>query len=321
MERILIVRLGAMGDVLHAIPAVVQLHELRPEAEISWLVERRWRDVLPPFVSPIEVETRKWRKAMLSSETREGLRQLRSHGQFDLAIDVQGSLKSAVLGRWVRPQLLLGPANPREWPARFIYGGMIETKAAHVIDQAREIIGAAISEELPHSRKRSDVFGLAEQSPGGEAIAVLNPGAGWPAKQWPLESFAELARQVAGRRMRVLVNVGPGEEHLGKQMVEWSGTGQVVSPSLTELIQTLLRAKLFVGGDTGPMHLAAMLGVPTVAIFGPTDPVRNGPYYERTTAVRHPQSHTSYSHSAKPDLGIAQITVDEVMKAIDRVMQ
>jgi heptosyltransferase-1 len=190
-----------------------------------------------------------------------------------------------------------------------------------VIDQAREIIGAAIGEELPHSRKPNNVFGLGEPSLSGEAIAVLNPGAGWPAKQWPLEKFAELAQQVAGRRMKVLVNVGPGEEQLGKEMVERSGTGQIISPSLTELIQTLLKAKLFVGGDTGPMHLAAMLGVTTVAIFGPTDPGRNGPYYERTTAVRHPKSHTNYSHSAKPDLGIAQITVDEVMKAIDRVMQ
>jgi heptosyltransferase-1 len=119
--------------------------------------------------------------------------------------------------------------------------------------------------------------------------------------------------------MRVLVNVGPGEEELGRQVAELSRSAQIISPSIRELIESLRGTALFVGGDTGPMHLAAMLGVPTVAIFGPTDPARNGPYYERTLVVRHPESQTSYSHSAKSDPGIELISVDEVMSAIDRV--
>lgn len=320
MERILIVRLGAMGDVLHAIPAVTQMHERHPQAEISWLVEKRWRDLLPAFVVPIEVDTRKWRKAMLASGTRSALRQLRTHTPFDLTLDLQGAVKSALLGRWIGTRLLLGPAAPREWPARLIYGGMIETRAAHVIDHAREIVGAAIDEDLPKSRESLDVFFSAKQKQKSDPIAVLNPSAGWPAKQWPAAHFAELAKRLTSQGMKVLVNVGPGEEQLGKEVVEFSRAGQVVSPSIPELIETLRSAALFVGGDTGPMHLAAMLGVPTVAIFGPTDPARNGPYYERTTFVRHPRSHTSYSHSARSDAGIALITVDEVMSAVERVM-
>jgi heptosyltransferase-1 len=219
----------------------------------------------------------------------------------------------------MRPEMLLGPARPREWPAQFIYGGMIETKSAHVIDQAREIIGDAIREELPRSHKRLDVYASAKQQIENRAVAVLNPGAGWPAKQWPVENFAELAKRLSDRAMRVLVNVGPGEEELGRQVAELSRSAQIISPSIRELIESLRGTALFVGGDTGPMHLAAMLGVPTVAIFGPTDPARNGPYYERTLVVRHPESQTSYSHSAKSDPGIELISVDEVMSAIDRV--
>jgi heptosyltransferase-1 len=340
MERILIVRLGAMGDILHAVPAVIAIHRALPDTEISWMVEHRWQDLLPSFVDPLLVDTKAWRKHPLASVTRESIGGIRDHERFDLAIDFQGSTKSAVLG-WLAPaDLLLGPADPREWPARFFYGGMIETHSAHVIDQAFEIASAAIERELVGSRPAHNwdmTAGHASVAPtdpfprnakleswaqqfGNKKIALLTPGAGWQAKQWPAKKFGELAKQLSSFGYSVFVNIGPSEEPIGSEVIEASGgSAQTISCSIAQLIALTRRASLFVGGDTGPTHLAAMLSVPTVALFGPTDPRRNGPYYPRTTALRSRRSHTSYSHAHSPDPGLQSITVDEVLAAIEQV--
>jgi heptosyltransferase I len=320
MERILIARLGAMGDILHALPAVAALHQKHPEAKIDWLVERRWRDLLPAFINPVEVDTRKWRKALLSNETRQELRALRARGVHDIAIDLQGSSKSAALARWMKPQYLLGSTTPREWIARFLYDGMVELESSHVIEQAWELVDAASGADIPKPRRDCfDPYVSTEGSMGNRA-AILNPGAGWQAKQWPARHYAELAQRLPALGLTPIVNVGPGEETLGRQVSELAGGIEVASFPLHSLIALTRVASLFVGGDTGPMHLAAMLGVPTVAIFGPTDPARNGPYYQRTAVVRSPRSYTSYSHSATHDAGIKSITVDEVMSAIEKVL-
>jgi heptosyltransferase-1 len=334
MERVLIVRLGAMGDILHALPAVAALHAAQPDAEISWMVERRWQDLLPPWVLPVLVDTKLWRKQPLSVETRGALHMLRRHGRHDLAIDLQGATKSAVLGRIAGAEMFVGPADPREWPARFFYDAMIETDSAHVIDQAREIVGAAVDVASRPASTAGDA-GVAPteclpQTADGERwaqqfandrIAILNPTAGWPAKQWPADRYGALAKKISARGFRILVNIGPGEEEVGAAAVEASGgTAETISCTIPQLIALTRHASLFVGGDTGPMHLAAMLGVPTVAIFGPTDPARNGPYYARTTIVRSPKSLTSYSHVDTPDPGLMLITAAEVMAAVEKVL-
>jgi heptosyltransferase-1 len=327
MERVLIVRLGAMGDILHALPAVAALHAAQPEAEISWMVERRWRDLLPPWVLPVLVDTELWRRQPLSLETRGALQRLRRHSNYDLAIDLQGAMKSAVLGKLARAKMLVGPADPREWPARFLYDAMIETRSEHVIDQAREIVCAAIgtaiagaaspAEWLPQTAEAEEWA----QRFAHERVALFNPTAGWAAKQWPADRYGELAKKISRRGMRVLLNMGPGEEEIGAAVADASGkAAEAISCSLSQLIALTRHASLFVGGDTGPMHLAAMLGVPTVAIFGPTDPARNGPYYARTAVVRSPKSHTSYSHVDTPDPGLMSITADEVMAAVEKVL-
>ena len=323
MERILIVRLGAMGDILHALPAVAALHHAQPQTKIQWLVERRWRDLLPDWVEPIEVDTQMWRSNLLAPGTRHALAALHGQTSVQSAIDLQGSTKSAFLAKWLRAGFAVGPAAPREWPARFAYDAMIETRSAHVIEQAWEIVNAAVDVEIPRpGRKSFDPFPHAAEVRGStEKIAILNPGAGWPAKQWPAERYGELAQQLKRNGFTVLLNAGPREERLAKRVAELGGELEIISFPLPALIGLLRRAALFVGGDTGPMHLAAMLGVPSVAIFGPTDPARNGPYYERTAVVRHPRSRTSYSHGDVIDPGLQAITVDEVMTAVEQVLR
>jgi heptosyltransferase-1 len=148
------------------------------------------------------------------------------------------------------------------------------------------------------------------------ALAMINPGAGWGAKQWPAERYGEVARVLASDGMIPLINFGPGEEELANQVVAASGSKAVaISCSLGELIALTRRARLFIGGDTGPLHLAAALQVPVVAIFGPTDPARNGPYGTKSIVLRDPASRTSLSHTSAPDPGLLRITADAVIAA------
>jgi heptosyltransferase-1 len=150
---------------------------------------------------------------------------------------------------------------------------------------------------------------------------LLNPGAGWGAKQWPAERYGYVAKQLSASGMNCLVNFGPKEEELAKQVEhESSGTAQTVQCSITELIALTRRASLFIGGDTGPMHLAASLNVPVVAIFGPTDPARNGPFGVRNVVLRNDASATSYSHKKESDEGLMQISAEEVLNAAKQLL-
>jgi heptosyltransferase-1 len=136
-------------------------------------------------------------------------------------------------------------------------------------------------------------------------FALLNPGAGWGAKRWPAERYGDVARRLAVDGVKSLINFGPGEEPLMRG----------ISCSLTELVALTRCARLFIGGDTGPMHLAAALGIPVVAIFGPTNPARNGPFETRSIVLRSPESPTTHSRRSQPDPGMLEINADEVVAA------
>ena len=152
-------------------------------------------------------------------------------------------------------------------------------------------------------------------------FAILNPGAGWGAKRWPAERYGEVARQLAKDGLRCLVNYGPGEEQLFQEVNAASGAVvRPTRPSISGLIALTRRAKLFIGGDTGPLHLAAALQIPVVAIFGPTDPARNGPYGTRSIVLRNPASPTTHARVARPDEGMLEISADAVVDAARRLM-
>jgi heptosyltransferase-1 len=173
-----------------------------------------------------------------------------------------------------------------------------------------------VSIELPRDRAAEDRIArrLAEDSIGG--FAILNPGAGWGAKRWPAERYGEVARGLAKQGVRSILNHGPGEEGLVSAAEAASGgAAQRMSCSITELIALTRRARLFVGGDTGPMHLAAALRVPVVAVYGPTDPARNGPYGTRCAVLRSAGSITSHARRAEADDGLLSITSKDVITA------
>jgi heptosyltransferase I len=344
-ESILIVRLGAMGDVLHAMPAVAALRMALPETRIGWAIERRWAELLSDpasgamaaagdhkLVDSIHVvDTLAWRKELFSATTYYGMRRaidrLRTE-EYAVGLDVQGAIKSAVLAKVSGVQRICGFAAPREQLAAMFYRQRIQAQASHVVDQNLELASAVARQSL-----RPGTFDL-PRSPRADAwcektlrelaisrFVILNPGSGWGAKSWPAERFAEVAKRLRELGLQCIVNFGPNERQLADMVAEHSsGAARPISCSVTELVALTRRASLFVGGDTGPLHLAAGLNIPCVALFGPTDPARNGPYGTPSVVLRNQKSVTSYSHVADADPGLQSITVDEVIRAASQLL-
>ena len=340
-SRILIVRLSSMGDVIHALPAAIMLRRAFPQAHIGWLIEERWAELLcalstpragprspeRPLVDVVHaVNLKKWRRSLFSTETVEriaaGLSDLRSC-RYETAIDLQGAARSAILARWSGAHTVHGSAQPRENLSSLWYSRRVLTKSAHVIEQYSEIAESVIGGHQPIPDAVFPCDPAADRAVtnrlralGLHNFAILNPGAGWGAKQWPAERYGMLAQALAQRGIQSLINYGPREESLAASAENASaGTAYASSFSVGELISLTRRARLFIGGDTGPMHLAAALHIPVVALFGPTDPARNGPFRTKSIVLRHLASPTSLTHRNDPDPGLYAISADEVAAA------
>ena len=341
IERLLIVRLSAMGDVIHTLPAAQALREAFPEAMIGWLIEERWAELLcaPGYVrrgprSPERpladwvhtVSLAEWRKSLFSIPTLEHIVRVWNDvrdARYDVAIDLQGAIRSGVLARWSGARVVWGAAEPRESPASMWYMRQAVARGAHVIEQYFCVAEAVASEKLKLPRVQLPRDPAVEQRidkwlahAGVRDFAILNPGAGWGAKRWPPERYGCVAKALAADGVRSIINYGPGEEDLASSAETASGgAGTSLKSSLTDLIALTRRAKLFIGGDTGPMHLAAALQVPVVAIFGPTDPARNGPYRTRSIVLRNPASPTTHARRSEPDEALLEISTDAVIAA------
>lgn len=339
-QRLLVVRVGAMGDVIHALPAVAALRAFRPELCIHWVVDPRWAPLLMgadgsgPVISDVHLaETGLWSRAPLSRQTRQSVLALRrdlASGHFDLAVDMQGTLRSAVIGAFAGARCYAGFATPREPPARWLYKHRAVRSGTHIVEQGAALLGQALGISLAPLRSFPlPVSPAAERwaedllatLPTGRPAALLVPSAGWGAKQWPTERFAALAEKLAATGFNVLVNAVAETDVQASAIVAQSArtarTARLVVCNVRDLIALTRRVDVVIGGDSGPLHLAAALGVPLVALFGPTDPMRNGPWGAGEARVlRHSSSLTTYRHRARPDPGLAQIGVDEVVAAV-----
>lgn len=339
--RVLIVRTGAMGDVLHALPAVAALRLARPDWFIGWAIEPRWSGLLQSSASfdaagsrgpgmPVvdrcyRAETAAWKRAAGSLKTLSNInglrRQLRGE-QFDLCVDMQGTIRSAVIGRMAGARRFVGRAEPREAPARWLYKERVETWAAHVVAQGCELLGAAVGEvlqpppvTLPIDDASEGWCGRLLANAAGKFV-LLSPTAGWGAKVWPAERYGALAAELRRAGYRVLVNAASSGDSTALQVVEASaGAAEMATCTVEELIALTRRAALMIAGDTGPLHLAAALRRPVVALFGPTDPARNGPYGTRATVLRSEGSRTSHARLKETEAGLLQIGVEEVVDA------
>jgi lipopolysaccharide heptosyltransferase I len=292
--RILIVRLGSLGDIIHAIPAAAALRRAFPQARIDWLVDIRHRALLD-LVSPID------RQLAIDTGSMGSLAQavveLR-RGRYDVALDLQGLLKSAILARLSGARRVIGfPAGLlRERVAVVFYtetGGAAFSTGPHIIQKNLSMLRVLGIEhpaiEFPLEIPKSDIVSVVRRrlGLGGEQpFAILNPGAAWPNKRWPPACFGEVAAALHERHgLRSIVLWGPSkedqrEETIAKEIVSASRGAAELSPqtSIAELVALVRSAALMVSGDTGPLHVAAAAGTPLVGIYGPTSPERNGPW-------------------------------------------
>jgi lipopolysaccharide heptosyltransferase I len=311
--RIVIVKLSSIGDIVHTLPAAALLRRSFPDARLTWVVERRASAILkdsPAIDELIELDTRTWRKRLLSSSTMSGIRvqlnQLRrSPGSnngvnADIAIDFQGLIKSGLVAFATRAnrRIGFGTDDLREKASKLLLTEQVETSTfSHVIEKNLALARAAISSLAAEPVREHTISSQCYEfpvavSPEDERIvesaidsrrpfAIINPGGGWPTKLWPPNRYSELAEWLADEcALSSIVTYGPGEEELARAVVSKARSGAIQPLALTlkQFAALARRAALFVGGDTGPLHLAAASQTPIVGLYGPTSPARNGPF-------------------------------------------
>jgi heptosyltransferase I len=330
--RFLLVRLGSMGDVIHALPAASALRDTFPEARIDWAIEPRWARLLEgnPDLNEVIRLNRKSAAGIIASVTA-----LRA-AKYDCAIDFQALYKSALLASasGARRRVGFQSSYAREGLAAVLYTDRLNPRGAHKVDHnltLAEFAGARkAAPRFPMAISDADeqtmVSELATRGiqAGREEFFVLNPGGGWRSKCWPAERYGQLNRKLAERYgWRGIVSYGPGEENLARAVVDAAGNPApvVVALGLGPLMALLRRAKFVVSADTGPLHLAAALGARVVGLFGPTDPARNGPY--RTgEIVRNPRNcETTYRRGKGDSASMLSITVGQVFAAVERLLE
>ena len=324
--NILIVRLGALGDVVHTIPAVAAVRKAFPDARIDWLVDRKHRaivDLVTAVDRAIAVDSNTlagW------SETIGMLRQTK----YNAAIDLQGLLKSAVFARASGADHVIGFSiyHLREKTARPFYSTTENVEDEHIILKNLRLLRAidVDSTEIvfPLRVPESDALRqLRERIPPDRPFALINAGAAWPNKRWAPERFGALASFIRDEcRMTPVVLWGPGEEPLASGIVTVSAGAAVQAPatSVTDLVALSRAAAIVVSGDTGPLHIAAAVGTPVVALFGPTDPARNGPFSAADITVsRYEACRCHYDRRCHESAWcLAEVSVAEVCAAVKR---
>jgi heptosyltransferase-1 len=307
VKNILVVRLGAMGDILHALPGAASLKHSFSDAHVTWVVEPKWAPLLQGngFVDRIVAfqkgDPRSWRR------TKDELRS----EHYDLAVDFQGLLKSALIAHAARPERIAGFGSRvvRERLAGLFYSARIQSDAAHVVDQALDLAAGAGASNLVR------IFPLPAGTPEGRLpevpFALASPLAGWTSKQWPLEYYEKLATLLRSKLgMPLVLNGAPGTvPAVAGTLIHESG--------IAGLIDATRRAALVIGVDSGPLHLAAALNKAGAAIFGPTDPVRNGPYGGDFEVFRTPGAHTTHRRGTVITASMRAITPEQIFSALE----
>jgi heptosyltransferase I len=325
--RILLVRLGSLGDIIHALPAAAALRDAFPSARIDWAVEPKWARLLEgnPDINEVISLDRKSAGGIVSTVLK-----LRA-AEYTCAVDFQALYKSALLAFASGAPRRIGftSSYAREGFAAAFYTDRLNPRGPHKVDH-----NLTLAECAGASAKAKPRFPLAiraedEEKTSRELAAhrvadffVLNPGGGWVSKCWLAERYGELHRRLFERYgWRGVVSFGPGEENLAGEVVSAAGNNPPVAISLGlgSLMALLRRARFVVSADTGPLHMASALGVPVVGLFGPTDPSRNGPYSREDVVVRNARvSETTYRRGASYSAAMLSITVEQVVEAVQK---
>jgi heptosyltransferase-1 len=284
------------------------LRQSFPKHNLTWVVARKWLPILEgnPHIDRIVPFERRGKGAIL--ESWRNLRPI----QPEIAIDFQGLIQSALVGKVSRPHRFIGlhRSQAREPLAALLYTQAVLTKGSHRVETNLELVAAAGANQL------TDQAWIPAGSPEGELptgpFVFASPFAGWASKQWPLENYARLARELEAEDLPLVVNVPPGvrEKLAGVPKLKIHESG------LPGLIDGTRRATAVIGVDSGPMHLAAALGKPGVAIFGPTDPLRNGPFHSKMMVLRASSAVTSYRRLEDIDPSMQAISAEQVKETL-----
>jgi lipopolysaccharide heptosyltransferase I len=339
-RRFLVVRLGSLGDIVHTFPAVAAWRESFPAVEITWLTHARYKLLVQSSGLASQIWTTETRAA---SSLMKTIREIRA-ASFDTAIDYQGLWKSACLAflGGVKRRIGFSSESVREFGVPLLYTDRVHATRAHVADQNGELSKRAGAKNAV-ANFRLDLPPLKTEelaklhSDGMKHYVVLSPGGGWRSKCWPPERFGALCKEILqSLSLRCFINYGPDEEDLATEIRAASGDADPVlfNGELGALMSLLSSAVCVVGGDTGPLHLAVALGTPVVALFGPTDPARNGPYRStgsfqpmvqspdrQDIVLRAPNVVTTHSRGDRPHPSMLEIQVETVFEAVRRTVE
>ena len=325
--RFLIVRLGSLGDIIHTIPAVAALRAALPSAQIDWLVDPRYMELVQLVTAvthavPIDPRAGMIRLFATLSELRKR--------KYKVAIDFQGLIKSATITRFAGAERALGfpQAHLREQAARAFYTDAPETiRARHVVFKNLELVAALGIETgepaFPLNVPRTAAVEEVETRFGGAPFALINPGAAWPNKRWPPDRYGRVAAAIRERfGWPSLVLWGPKEQPQAAAVVDASGGAAVLAPhtSIVDLFGIAKAARIVISGDTGPLHIAGAVGTPLVALFGPTYADRNGPWSANDVVVaRTDRCQCLYQRECTRGAPcIDEIPIDEAVSAVVR---
>jgi lipopolysaccharide heptosyltransferase I len=330
-QRILLVRLSAIGDCVHGLPVLCALRARFPSAHIGWVVEGRTAELLQghPALNQVFQVPRGWLKS--PAAVYQLWRQLRAE-RFDVAIDLQGLSKSAVAARLSGARRRIGftGCDGREI-STWLNNEFVEPTATHVIDRTLELL-KPLGIEQPKV-----TFGLARSAADKDRInqllsdlaltrfAVINTGAGWPSKLWPTDRFASAAQYLLSEHgLPVLVTWGSDDERIRANAIVQASEGAArLAPrvTLSQLAELFRRAALFLGSDTGPLHLAVAVGTPSVGLFGPASSERNGPYGHPHLGLQRMQL-TGSTHVRRQENGssMAAISIADACAACATVL-
>ncbi len=332
--RFLAIRLSSIGDIVHALPAVAALGRSYPSAEIDWVIESRYAPLLegnPSVHRVIPIDTLSWRgnlpPATIVGNTINTFRAMRRVA-YEAAVDFQGLWKSALIALLSGAKARVGLAEPwlREPSAAVLYTERISAAGRqHAIEENLALVehlGARAGPWqflLPHNVEAEQYIESQLARLETPDFIIINPGGGWKAKRWAPRDYAQLLRRLESRLTgRILLTGSPQESELISEILNSAGTKRAsyFPSSVVQFIALVRRARLLLGGDTGPLHLAAAVGTPVVAIYGPTDPARNGPFNKADiTLYNHaPVNHTRRGASATY---IEGISVEAVLEAIE----
>jgi len=308
-DAILVVRLGAMGDILHALPAAASLKLSFPQKKLIWVVEKIWTPLLRgnPYIDALVTFER--RRSSTWWATRQALRAHR----YAMAVDFQGLIKSAVVARSAGAQRVFGFARGevREWAAALLYTDEISSSATHRVDRGLDLAAATGATVLTKDST------LPPGEPEGELpdspFVLASPLAGWASKQWPLEYFEQLGATLQHEAgLTLVLNAAPSASEMLRQL----RNVKLHFSSIGGLIDATRRASAVIGVDSGPLHLAAALRKPGVAIYGPTDPAINGPYGGTLRILRAEGAATSYAREATIAPSMREITPEQVWRTL-----